>query len=407
MEPKISSANAIELEKKYGSFNYEPLPVVFSRGQGVYLWNPEGKKFLDFVAGFSAVSQGHCHPRIVKALCEQAGTLTLLSRILYSDQMGIFAEYATKLLGYDRILMMNTGAEAFDTAVKFARKWGYEKKGIAPNSAKIIVCEDNFHGRTLGAVSASGNEAHHRYFGPIMPGFIRIPFNDLGALENALQDPDVAAFIVEPIQGEAGINVPSEGYLLRARKLCTAAYTLFIADEIQTGIARTGKLLCCQHEAVKPDITLLGKSLAGGTMPVSAVLADEPIMRVLQPGDHGSTFGGNPLACHVALASLQVIVDEGLCQNAEEMGQLFRSAIADLHSPMVKEIRGKGLLNAVVFHFGGEPKRDLDFSLALLEEGLVAKAAKTNVFRFAPPLVINKSEILQAVDIIGRVLKRF
>lgn len=402
----LNSEQIIGLEKKHGSFNYAPLPVVFSKGKGVYLWNPEGKKFLDFVCGYSAVSQGHSHPKIVKAIQEQAETLTLVSRALYSDQMGPFAEYATKLFGYDRILMMNTGAEAFDTGVKFARKWGYEVKNIPAGQAKIIVCQDNFHGRTMAAVSASGNEAHHKFFGPVMAGFERIPFNNLSALETALKDPNVVAFMVEPIQGEAGVNVPADGYLKKAYELCKSANALFIADEIQTGIARTGKLLCTEHDGFKPDITLLGKALSGGTLPVSGILANEDIMSLLQPGDHGSTFGGNPLACHVAIASLKVIVEENLIENAAKMGEIFRAKMKALNSPIIKEVRGKGLLNAVVFAFPAG-KTDQDFSLALLDEGLVAKAAKTNVFRFAPPLVINEKQLNEGIEILASVIKKF
>jgi ornithine--oxo-acid transaminase len=403
---KVGSAKAIELEKKYGSFNYAPLPVVFSRGEGVYLWDPEGKKYLDCVGGFSAVSQGHCHPRIVKAVQEQVSTLTLVSRALYSDRMGLLGEYMHKLLGYERVLLMNTGAEAFDTGVKFARKWGYSVKGVAEGQAKILVAQDNFHGRTLGAVSASANESHHKFFGPVAPGFLRIPFNDLSALEAALKDHTVVAFIVEPIQGEAGINVPAEGYLRKAFDLCKAANTLFIADEIQTGLGRTGKLLACQHEGVKPDATLLGKALSGGTFPVSAVIADEPLMKMLQPGDHGSTFGGSPLACHVALESLKVIEEEKLAENAQRMGELFRSLVRELNSPKVEEVRGKGLLNAVALDLGGADK-DAAFSLALADAGLIAKPTRPNVFRFAPPLVVNEAQIRDIGANLDKVLKKF
>ena len=403
---KVSSEQAIALEKKFGSFNYAPLEVVFSRGKGVYLWDPEGNRYLDFVSGYSAVSQGHCHPKIVKAMQEQAETLTLVSRALYSDQMGPFAAYATKLLGYDRILMMNTGAEAFDTGVKFARKWGYEKKKIPAGQAKVVVCQDNFHGRTMGAVSASTNLAHHGFFGPVMDGFIKIPFNDLSALENALKDPTVAAFLVEPIQGEAGINVPAEGFLRKAFELCEKANALFIADEIQTGLARTGKLLACQHEGVKPHATLLGKALGGGMLPVSAVVADEPLMKLLQPGDHGSTFGGNPMACHVALASLQVIEEEKLAERAAQMGEIFRAGVRSFHSPHVLDVRGKGLLNAVALKLPGDPKEaDNNFSLRLKEKGLIAKAARPGVFRFAPPLVITEQEMQDGLKILQAVIQ--
>lgn len=361
---------------------------------------------MDFVSGFSAVSQGHCHPKIMKALKEQAEKLTLISRALYSDQFGAFAEFLGKLLGYERVLAMNTGAEAFDTGVKLARKWGYETKKIPAGQAKVIVCEDNFHGRTMAAVSASTNTAHHGFFAPVMDGFVRIPYNDLAALEAALSDPTAAAFIAEPIQGEAGIRIPSDGYLKKAAELCKRHHTLFIADEIQTGLCRTGKMLCVQHEGVRPDVVLLGKALSGGAMPVSAVVADEAILRHLQPGDHGSTFGGNPLACHVAIAALEVLVDEKLAENAEKMGAIFRSAVKDLGLPLVKEVRGKGLLNAVVLDFGGDAKKDVELSEALKAEGLIAKSARTNVFRFAPPLVINEQQILEGAAMIGRVLHR-
>lgn len=404
---EISSAKAMELEKKYGSYNYAPLPVVFSRGEGVYLWDPEGNRYLDFVGGFSSVSQGHCHPKIVQAVQEQVARLTLVSRALYTDQFGPFAEYATKLLGYDRILTMNTGAEAFDTGVKIARKWGYEVKKVPAGQGKIIVAQDNFHGRTLGAVAASANTAHHGFYGPVMDGFVRIPFDDLAALEQALKDTTVAAFVVEPIQGEAGVNVPTDGYLRTAAALCRRANVLFVADEIQTGLARTGKLLACQHEGVKPDLTLLGKALSGGTMPVSAVLADDALMKLLQPGDHGSTFGGNPLACHVALASLKVIVEENLADRAEEVGAFFRESMNGLRHPLITAVRGKGLLNAVAVDFRGDTKKDLALSEALLKEGLVVKTARPNVFRFAPPLVVSKEQVQEAVTVFGRTLTKF
>lgn len=394
----------MELEKKHGSFNYSPLPFVFSKGEGVYLWDPEGRRYMDFVSGFSAVSQGHCHPRIVKAIQEQAARLTLLSRVLYSDQFGPFAEYCTKLFGYERVLTMNTGAEAFETSLKISRKWAYTVKGVPEGQAKIIVCRDNFHGRTIAAASVASKEEHHRLFGPVLPGFVHIPFNDLPALESALADPCVAAFLVEPIQGEGGVVVPAEGYLKKAFTLCRQANALLIADEIQTGIGRTGKLLCAQYDGIKPDLTLLGKALSGGTMPVSAVLADSPLMAMLQPGDHGSTFGGNPLACHVATESLKVIVEEKLTENSYRMGELFRAAVKDLGSPLIKEVRGRGLLNAIVFDFDGDAEKDLALSLALKEAGLIVKSAKTNVFRFAPQLVISEKQLLEAVGILKAVL---
>lgn len=400
----VTEQDAIELEKRYGSFNYTPLPFVFSRGEGPFLFDPAGKRYFDFVSGFSAVSQGHCHPRIVKAIQEQAAQLTLLSRVLYSDRFGPFAEYCTKLFGYDRVLTMNTGAEAFETALKIARKWGHTVKGVPAGQAKIIVCRENFHGRTIAAMSAATKTEHHAVFGPVTPGFVHIPFNDLAALETALQDPHVAAFLVEPIQGEGGVVVPADGYLRGAFELCRKHNALLIADEVQTGIARTGKLLCSQHDDVKPDLTLLGKALSGGTIPVSAVLADSPLMAMLQPGDHGSTFGGNPLSCHVALEALRVIVDENLVEHSFTMGEIFRAGVRDLGSPLVKEVRGRGLLNAVVFDFGGSAEKDLALTLALKEAGLVVKSARTNVFRFAPPLVISEAELREAIRILGKVL---
>lgn len=402
---KISSAKAIELEKKFGSFNYSPLPFVFSRGEGVYLYDPEGGRYLDFISGFSAVSQGHCHPKIVKAIQEQAAQLTLLSRVLHSDQFGPFAEFAAKLFGYQRILMMNTGAEAFETSLKIARKWAYTVKGIPKGQAKIIVCRENFHGRTIAAASAATKEEHHSVFGPVLPGFLHIPFGDIDALAQALKDPHVAAFLVEPIQGEGGVVVPPEGYLREAFALCGKAKVLFVADEIQTGIARTGKMLATQHEGIRPHLVLLGKALSGGTLPVSAVLADDELMKMLQPGDHGSTFGGNPLACHVAKAALEVVVDEKLAERAEKLGSIFRSAVRDLGSPLIREVRGKGLLNAVVFNFGEDATKDHQLSLALKERGLIAKAARTNVFRFAPPLVIMEAQLRDAVKILGEALE--
>jgi len=404
---KLSSQKAIELEQKHGSFNYIPLPFVFSKGEGIYLWEPEGKRYMDFVSGFSAVSQGHCHPRIVKAIQEQAATLTLLSRVLYSDQFGPFAEYCTKLFGYERVLMMNTGAEAFETSLKIARKWAYTVKKIPEGQAKIIVCRDNFHGRTIAAASVASKEEHHKVFGPVLPGLVHIPFNDLAALKIALADPHAAAFLVEPIQGEGGVVVPADGFLKEAFALCRAANALLIADEVQTGIGRTGKLLCSQYDGIKPDITLLGKALSGGTIPVSAVLADVPLMSMLQPGDHGSTFGGNPLSCHVALESLKVIAEEKLTENSHRMGEIFRSAVRDIGSPLIKEVRGRGLLNAIVFDFGGDASKDLALSLALKEAGLIVKSAKTNVFRFAPPLVITEAQVQEAVAILKRVLAAF
>jgi ornithine--oxo-acid transaminase len=404
---KLTSRQAMELEQQHGSFNYTPLPFVFSKGEGIYLWDPEGKRYMDFVSGFSAVSQGHCHPRIVKAIQEQAARLTLLSRVLYSDQFGPFAEYCTSMFGYERVLMMNTGAEAFETSLKIARKWGYTVKKIPEGQAKIVVCRDNFHGRTIAAASVATKEEHHKVFGPVLPGFVHSPFNDLSALKEALADKAVAAFLVEPIQGEGGVVVPADGFLKEAFALCKKANVLLIADEIQTGIGRTGKLLCSQYDGIKPDVTLLGKALSGGTIPVSAVLADVPLMSMLQPGDHGSTFGGNPLSCHVALESLKVIAEEKLADNSFRMGEIFRSSVRDIGSKWIKEVRGRGLLNAIVFDFGGDAEKDYKLSLALKEAGLIVKSAKTNVFRFAPPLVICEAQVREAVATLKSVLAGF
>jgi ornithine--oxo-acid transaminase len=401
----VQSLEFIELEKKFGSFNYAPLPIVFAKGQGVYLWDVEGNRYLDFVSGYSSVSQGHCHPKIVKAIQEQAEKLTLVSRALHSDQFAPFAKKITSLLGYERVLPMNTGAEAFDTSVKIVRRWGYEKKKVESGQAKIIVCKDNFHGRTMAAMAASSNEKHHEIFGPVMPGFVHIPFNDLDALKAALKDPNVVAFFVEPIQAEAGVNIPADSYLPAAYELCKSANVLFVADEVQTGLCRTGKWLCSQHAGIKPDLVMLGKALSGGTIPVSAVLADEPLMSMLQPGDHGSTFGGNPLSCHVAMAALSVLEDEKLAERADKMGQLFRASLKDFGSKKIKEIRGKGLLNAVLFDFG-DAQKDIEFSLALKKNGMIAKSTRTNLFRFAPPLVIQENQMLEGLEILKKTLEQ-
>lgn len=404
---KLTSAEAIALEQQYGSFNYTPLPFVFVRGEGIYLYDPEGKRYIDCVGGFSAVSQGHCHPRIVKAVKEQAEKLTLISRVLYSDQFGPFAKYITELSGYSRVLMMNTGAEAFETAMKIARKWAYTVKKVPSNQAKVIVAKENFHGRTIGAASAASKLEHHQVFGPVLPGFVHIPFNDLAALEKELQDPHTAAFLVEPIQGEGGVVVPSPGYLKGVRELTKKYNALFIADEVQTGLCRTGKLFAHQHDGVRADIVTLGKALSGGTFPISAVLADDEFMKMLQPGDHGSTFGGSPFACHVALESLKVLVEEKLADRAEKMGEIFRSAVRDLGDHRITEVRGRGLLNAVVFDFGGDAAKDQAFSLALHKNGVVVKSARANVFRFAPPLVISEEQVREVVRILGDTLKSF
>jgi len=399
----ISTEEAIALDEAYGAHNYAPLPVVVSRGRGAHVWDPEGKEYLDFLSGICSVSQGHCHPRLVASLCEQAQRLTMPSRAFYTENFGTFAKYATTYFGYDRILVMNTGVEAVETAIKLCRKWGYQKKGIAANDAKIIFCQGNFHGRTMAAISASTSEDSKNHFGPFVPNFKAIPFNDLSALEKALSDATVAGFVVEPIQGEAGVIVPGEGFLRKAYQLCKDANVLFIADEVQTGLGRTGKLLACDHEGVRPDIVILGKALSGGMLPVSAILADDPVMLTFTPGDHGSTFGGNPLACAVARTALEIIKEENLVENAARLGELFREGLKDLPSPVL-EVRGKGLLNAIQF----EAKEGLsakDICLALKDHGLLTKNTRETIIRFAPPLVIQEGEMREAIAIIRTTLQ--
>ena len=390
----------LDLEKKYGAHNYRPLPVVLSRGEGVYLWDVEGKRYYDFLSGYSAVNQGHCHPKIVEALVDQAKKLTLTSRAFYSDQLGAYSKYITDYFGYDKVLPMNSGVEAVETAIKLARRWAYKVKGVVENEAKIIVCENNFHGRTATVISFSSDPAAYREFGPYMPGFTKIPFNNLVALEKALQDPNIAAFLVEPIQGEAGVVVPDDGYLKKAYQLCKQANTLFIADEIQTGLCRTGKMLACDHEDVRPDILVLGKALSGGLLPVSAVLADDEIMLTIGPGEHGSTYGGNPLACAVATAALQVLENEALAENAEALGRYFRQELEGLQSEHVKLVRGKGLLNAVVIE---HPDKEAAWKLCLQmkKAGLLAKPTHGDKIRLAPPLVISKVQIDECLNIIS------
>lgn len=396
----------IDQENQYGAHNYHPLPVVLSRGKGVYVWDVEGKKYFDFLSAYSAVNQGHCHPKIITALTEQAQQLTLTSRAFHSDQMGIFAKYITEYFGFDKVLPMNSGAEAVETGIKLCRKWAYEKKGIAENQAKIIVCNQNFHGRTTTIVSFSTDPVAKNNFGPYNTGFEIIPYNDLNALEKALEDKNVAGFLVEPIQGEAGVIVPNEGYLASAYKLCKDKSVLFIADEIQTGLARTGKLLACDHENIKPDILLLGKALSGGVMPISAVLANDEVMLTIKPGEHGSTFGGSPLACKVAMAALEVIKDENLAKNADTLGKLLRAELKKIESPMIETVRGKGLLNAIVIT-PKDGKTAWDVCLALKENGLLAKPTHDHIIRFAPPLVITEKQILECVEIIGESLATF
>jgi ornithine--oxo-acid transaminase len=393
----------LDLEEKYGAHNYHPLPVVLERGEGIYVWDVDGKKYVDFLSGYSAVNQGHCHPKIIDVLVEQARTLTLTSRAFHNNQLGEYEKFITEFFGYDKVLPMNTGVEAVETAIKLTRRWAYEVKGVPDNKAKIIVCSHNFHGRTSTVISFSSDPSSTRHFGPFMPGFEVIPYNDLPALSHALQDKNVAGFLVEPIQGEAGVLVPDNGYLSKAFQYCRDANVLFIGDEIQTGLCRTGKLLCCDHEDVRPDILLLGKALSGGTIPVSAVLADNEIMMTIRPGEHGSTYGGNPLACKVAITSLEVLRDEKMAENAEAMGQLLRSEIEKLQSPHIHLVRGKGLLNAVIIKHHN-PEAAWDLCLSMKENGLIAKPTHGDKIRFAPPLVINKIQILEAVEIIQKSL---
>jgi len=403
---KMSSAKAIELEDKYGAHNYHPLPVVLSRGDGIYVWDVEGKQYFDFLSAYSAVNQGHCHPRIVEAMVDQARTLTLTSRAFYSDALGVYEKFIAEYFGYDKVLPMNTGAEGDETALKLARRWGYDKKGIPENKAKIIVCEGNFHGRTITVISMSTDPDARGGFGPYTPGFVTVPYNDLGALEKELQDPNVTAFLVEPIQGEAGVYVPDEGYLKKSYELCKKHNVLFIADEVQTGIARTGKLLACDHENVRPDILILGKALSGGVYPVSAVLADDDIMLCIKPGQHGSTFGGNPVAARVAIAALEVIKDEKLAENAERLGRIFRDEMKRIDSEMIELVRGKGLLNAIVIRPKGD-KTAWDVCVKMKDNGLLAKPTHDHIIRFAPPLVINEEQLYEAIGIIKKSILSF
>jgi ornithine--oxo-acid transaminase len=394
----------IDLENQYGAHNYHPLPVVLTRGKGIYVWDVEEKKYYDFLSAYSAVNQGHCHPRIIQALIEQAQKLTLTSRAFHSDMLAEFTQYITKYFGYDKVLPMNTGAEAVETALKLCRHWGYEVKKIPDNKAKIIVCAGNFHGRTLGIISFSTDPAAKKDFGPYLPGFEIIPYNNLPSLSEALKDENVAGFLVEPIQGEAGVMVPDDGYLSKAKQYCTDANVLFIADEIQTGLSRTGRMLCCDHENVRPDILILGKALSGGTLPVSAVLADDEIMLTIKPGEHGSTYGGNPLACKVAMTALEVLKEETLSENADTTGKFFREELLRINSPYIKEVRGKGLLNAIVInHIDADAAWKL--CIDLKENGLLAKPTHGDKIRFAPPLVITKEEISECIKIIEKSLK--
>ncbi|MBN1301486.1 MAG: ornithine--oxo-acid transaminase [Melioribacteraceae bacterium] len=406
METQIvtRSQELIELEDKYGAHNYHPLPVVLEKGEGVFLWDVEGKRYFDFLSAYSAVNQGHCHPKIIGALKEQAGKLTLTSRAFYNNRLGPYEKYITEYFGYDKVLPMNSGAEADETALKLCRRWAYDKKGIPENKAKIVVCEGNFHGRTITIISMSTDPDSFKGYGPYTPGFEIVPYNDIDGLSNALEDPNVAGFLVEPIQGEAGVYVPEDGYLKKAYDLCKAKNVLFIADEVQTGIARTGKLLACAHEGVRPDILILGKALSGGVMPVSAVLADDEIMLVIKPGEHGSTFGGNPLACAVAVAALEVVREENLAERAEELGDIFRSELKKIDNPMIELVRGKGLLNAIVIK-PTNGKKAWDVCLKMAENGLLAKPTHEHIIRFAPPLVISREQIYEALEIIKKSIE--
>jgi ornithine--oxo-acid transaminase len=408
MQTAISSASAssyfMELEALYGAHNYHPLPVVLSKGKGVHVWDVEGKQYFDFLSGYSAVNQGHCHPKIVSAFLEQAQKLTLTSRAFYNDVLGEYEKYITTLFGYDKVLPMNTGVEAVETGIKLCRKWAYEVKGIPQEKAVIVVCEKNFHGRTSTVISFSSDKDAKNNFGPYMPGFKAIPFNDLKALEGALDDKNVAGFLVEPIQGEAGVVVPDEGYLKAVKSLCEKANVLLIGDEIQTGLCRTGKMLACDHENVKPDILLLGKALSGGMLPVSAVLCNNEIMMTIKPGEHGSTYGGNPLACKTAIASLQVLQDENMADNAAAMGDLLRSAIENLNSPFISKVRGKGLLNAIVIKHQNK-NAAWELCMKMKENGILAKPTHGDKIRFAPPLIINQEQILDAVSVIQKSLQ--
>jgi ornithine--oxo-acid transaminase len=402
----MTSQEIIALEDKHGAHNYHPLPVVLAKGEGVFVWDVDGKRYYDFLSAYSAVNQGHCHPRIVDALKQQAEVLTLTSRAFHNDVLGEYERYVTEYFGFDKVLPMNTGAEAVETALKLCRKWSYQKKGLTPDSAKIIVCDGNFHGRTTTIISFSNDEDARKEFGPYTPGFESIPYNDVDALAEALKDPNVAGFMVEPIQGEAGVFVPDEGYLKSALALCKKNNVLFIADEVQTGIARTGQLLAVDHEDVKPDILILGKAISGGVFPVSAVFANDDIMLCIKPGEHGSTFGGNPLACKVAIAALEVVKDEKLAENSERLGQILRKELEAIDSDMITLVRGKGLLNAIVI----KPKEGIeawDVCMKLRDNGLLAKPTHGDIIRFAPPLVMTEEQLMECIEIIKKTILSF
>ncbi|MGV9012231.1 MAG: ornithine--oxo-acid transaminase [Flavobacteriales bacterium] len=403
------SQKAIRIEDKFGAHNYHPLPVVLEKGEGVFLWDVEGKRYYDFLSAYSAVNQGHCHPRIIDALIDQAKKLTLTSRAFHNDVLGEYEEYIANYFGYDKVLPMNTGAEAVETAMKLARKWGYDKKGIPANEARIIVCRNNFHGRTIAIISASTDPDSRGGFGPFTPGIDIIPYDNIPALQRALEHPHVAAFMVEPIQGEAGVMVPHEGYLKQAFEACKARNVLFMADEVQTGIARTGKMLACDHEGVRPDVLILGKAISGGVLPVSAVLADDEVMLVIKPGQHGSTFGGNPLACRVAMAALEVVKDENLADNAQRLGELFRAEMNKLvkEFSFVKLVRGKGLLNAVIIEPRADGRTAWELCLLLAQNGLLAKPTHGDIIRFAPPLTITEEQLMACCAIIHKSVQEF
>ncbi len=409
LEISENAQKAIDKEDKHGAHNYHPLPVVLERGEDVFVWDIEGKRYYDFLSAYSAVNQGHCHPKIINALTEQAQKLTLTSRAFYNDVLGEFEEYATGYFGFDKLLPMNTGAEAVETAIKLCRKWAYEKKGLTPDKAKIIVCDGNFHGRTTTIVSFSNDPDARNNFGPYTPGFESIPYNDLDALEEALKDPNVAGFLVEPIQGEAGVFVPDEGFLSKANELCKSKNVLFIADEVQTGIARTGKLLAVHHENVRPDVLILGKAISGGVVPVSAVLADDEVMMCIKPGEHGSTFGGNPLSCKVAMAALEVVKNEALAENAERLGKIFRDELEKFiqENDLVTKVRGKGLLNAIIVNDSPDSKTAWNICLKLASNGLLAKPTHGNIIRFAPPLVMTEEQLRECIDIIKNTISEF
>ena len=400
----MKTQDFINRELHYGAHNYHPLPVVLNRGEGVYLWDVEGKRYFDFLSGYSALSQGHCHPKIVEALKKQADVLTLTSRAFYCDLLGEFMEKATKFFGYDKLLPMNTGAEGVETALKLARRWGYDVKGVPEGKAKIVVCADNFHGRTITIVSMSTDPSSYGGFGPFTEGFVKIPYNDVSALEKVIDDPNIVGFLLEPIQGEAGVVVPDDGYLKACYDICKRHNVLFIADEIQSGIGRSGRLLACDWEGVKPDILVLGKALSGGVTPVSAVFANDEIMLTIKPGEHGSTYGGNPLACAVGMAALDVVRDEKLAENADRMGKIFRSEVAKINHKMIKKVRGKGLLNAVVTEPSGDVKA-WDICVMLKEMGLLAKPTHEHIIRFTPPLIINEAQMHKSIGIIKSVFE--